>query len=107
MGAWGTGIFQNDSASDIRDIYRSLLEQKVPDTEATQTVIAEYADSGPEIDAELWLALAGTQWKLGRLEPHVKDQALRVIDERVGLDLCYAECLGRSGGVDRENTWTH
>lgn len=33
----------------------------------------------------LWLALAATQWKCGRLEPHVLQQALEAIDS--GSDL--------------------
>ncbi len=87
MGAWGTAIFSDDTALDVRDSYRELLEDGVAAEEATKTVIQssreiiDDEDDGPVF----WLALAATQWKLGRLEDHVKEQALRVIDSGAGL----------------------
>ena len=98
MGAWGAGIFSNDIACDVRDEYRGLLEEKVPDAEATQRVI----DSWKELsdDPDVWLGLAATQWKLGRLEPRVKERALAVIDEGRGLDLWEGSTLkGRKAAL--------
>ena len=87
MGAWGTGIFENDTASDIRGEYRELLEDQVPDEEATRRVLAEYAHLDTDEEHVLWLALAAAQAQVGRLDPHVKDRALTVIDEQRGLEL--------------------
>jgi len=92
VGAWGTGIFANDTACDVRDEYRFWLEEKLPDHEATQRVIATHdGDDDPDV----WLALAATQWKLGRLEPEIKQRALQVIDEGQGLDLWEPDQVGR------------
>ena len=93
MGAWGAGIFANDVACDVRDEYRGLLEEKVPDVEATRRVIDSWKEWSD--DPDVWLGLAATQWKLGRLDPEVKERALAVIDEGRGLDLWEGPVLGR------------
>lgn len=87
MGAWGPAIFSDDTAADIRSDYRELLEDQVPDVEATQRVIAEYAHLDADEEHVLWVALAAAQHQVGRLEDDVRDRALHVIDGRVGLEL--------------------
>lgn len=80
MGAWGTGIFSDDNASDLREEYRDLISDGVPGPEATDRLIAQWTPRGdPDLEPVFWLALALTQWNLGRLEERVKDEALRVI----------------------------
>ncbi len=80
MGAWGTGIFSDDNAADLRDDYRDLIGEGVPGPEATDRLIAQWSPRGdPDIEPVFWLALALTQWNCGRLEQRVKDEALRVI----------------------------
>ncbi len=68
MGAWGPGIFSDDTALDIKGDYRELLEDQVPEEEAMRRVIAEYAHLNDE-EHVLWLALAAAQSQLGRLAP--------------------------------------
>lgn len=85
MGAWGPGIFSDDTASDIRQEYRELLEDQVPDDEAMRRVIDGYRDLGEDEHHVLWLALAATQSGLGRLDDEVRTRALAVIDSGVGL----------------------
>lgn len=87
MSAWGPGIFSDDTASDIRGDYRELLEDQVPDDEATRRVIDSYRDLDEDEQHVLWLALAATQSSLGRLDEDVKARALHVIDAGVGLQL--------------------
>jgi hypothetical protein len=83
MGAWGPGLFSDDVACDVRDQYRELLEDQVPDDEAEHQVLDAWSasldddDDGPVV----WLAVAATQSKLGRLSDRVKGEALRVIDD--------------------------
>jgi hypothetical protein len=36
MGTWGTGLFSNDMARDIRDFYRERIEDGIEDAEATR-----------------------------------------------------------------------
>jgi hypothetical protein len=67
MGAWGTAVFSDDTASDIRGDYRALIEDHVPDDEATQRVIDGYGHLDPDQEHLLWLALAAAQSQVGRL----------------------------------------
>ncbi len=92
MGADGPAIFSDDLACDVRGDYRALLEDQVPDVEATRQVIASYADLDADEEPVFWLALAATQWRVGRLEDEVRARALEVIDS--GRDLARWEELG-------------
>lgn len=87
MGAWGPGIFSDDTASDIRGDYRELLEDQVSDDEATRRVIAAYQHLDADEEHVLWLALAATQSQVGRLCSDVAARALEVIDSGSGLQL--------------------
>lgn len=48
MGAWGTAIFSDDTAADVRGEYRDLLEDQVPEAEATRRVIAAFGHLDPD-----------------------------------------------------------
>lgn len=87
MGAWGAALFSDDTACDVRDGYRELLEDGTADDEATRLTLDSWAGSltDPGEAASVWLALAFTQSRLGRLDPAVRDRALAVIDD--GSDL--------------------
>jgi hypothetical protein len=87
MGAWGPAIFSDDVACDVRGVYRELLEDQVPDDEAEAQVLAQMAPEGTDDEdaAVVWLALAATSSKLGRLSDATRTRALRIIDE--GIDL--------------------
>jgi hypothetical protein len=98
-GTWGAGIFGSDTACDVRNAYRTALEEGLDDLAAQQQVLDEFADvlnsevwvDGPQV----WLALAKAQWQLGRLDEHVRAQALAVIDQ--GRDLATWEESDRDG----------
>lgn len=87
MGAWGTGIFQDDTACDIRDEYKQLLGEGLGAPEAKVRILAAYKSSfdDPDESTVAWLALAAAQWKLGRLDADTLEHALQVIDS--GNDL--------------------
>ena len=82
MGTWGTGIFSNDLACDVRGEYRELLEDGVPDAEATQEVLRRFDDArtDPDNGVCLWTGLAASQLQLGRLEPAIRDSTVAAID---------------------------
>ena len=42
MGAWGAGLFSDDSACDVRDHYRELIEDGVDDAEATRNTVEKF-----------------------------------------------------------------
>jgi hypothetical protein len=80
MGAWGTGVFSDDNAADVRDDYRKLVGDGLTGPQATERLIAQWAPIGdPDLEPVFWLALALTQWGCGRLEARVKEEALRMI----------------------------
>jgi hypothetical protein len=81
MGVWGTGIFQDDDACDIRDKYLDLVAGGRSGQEATRLVVEEWqgllaAGHVPTF----WLALAAVQQQCGRLEDEAKRKALEIID---------------------------
>ena len=96
MSAWGTAIFSDDLAADLRGEFRHLIGDGLSPGEATQHLQAEYAETLTDQDEGpvFWLALAATQWKLGRLQDAVREQALEVIES--GSD------LARWQGSDRK-----
>lgn len=87
MGAWGPAIFSDDTACDVREEYRGLLGDGVPASQATDRLLEKWKDelSDPDVAPVFWLALAATQWKAGRLEERVKQEALGVMES--GSDL--------------------
>ena len=87
MGAWGTGLYQDDVALDVRDEYKDKLHRGKTDKEVTEEMIDEsqYMVDGEDDTAIFWFALADTQWNMGRLEERVKEQALKYIES--GIDL--------------------
>lgn len=89
MGAWGPAIFPDDTAIDVRDSYKEEVANGVDGSEATRIVLAKFADclDDPDDGPVIWLALAATQSKLGRLEDEVKARALQIIDTGEGLAL--------------------
>lgn len=85
MGAWGPAIFSDDTACDVRDAYRDSIGEGIEGTEATRRLLAEWDTDDMDQGPVVWLALAATQWRLGRLEDAVRDQALRVIEDNANL----------------------
>lgn len=87
MGAWGTALFSDDTACDVRDEYIDHLGDGLTGTQATERLLNKWASSLNDQDEApvFWLSLAATQWKHGRLESRVLQNALDVIDN--GSDL--------------------
>lgn len=87
MGAWGPAIFSDDTACDIRDDYRELLEDGATDTDAMRQVIDSYRHLDEDHAHVIWLALAAAQVGIGRLDDEVQTKALAIIDGDIGLTL--------------------
>ncbi|WP_214795799.1 MULTISPECIES: hypothetical protein [unclassified Exiguobacterium] len=87
MGVWGVAILSNDLAEDIRFSYKDLLGDGYSNEQASERVIQEHID---ELDDEemilFWLSFALIQWKLGRLQDHVKQNAVEIIDSGIELE---------------------
>lgn len=87
MGVSGTALFSDDNAWDVRDTYLRLVGDGSTGPQATKRLLREWAEllDDAHVAPVFWLALAATQWKCGRLESKVLQQALRAIDS--GSDL--------------------
>lgn len=89
MGTWGVGLFQDDLALEVRDVYRNYIGEGHSPKEFMRELKeswGEYLDD-PNLEAVIWLALAVTQWKLGRLDDLTRTKALDVIASGRSLDL--------------------
>ena len=86
-GAWGPGLWPDDTACDIRIAYREALEVGYTDEDAQAKVLSDFFADLKEVEAAsvVWLALAASQRRLGRLDPDVKRHTIEVIDS--GTDL--------------------
>ncbi|MFM7165602.1 MAG: hypothetical protein ACKO3T_10180 [Planctomycetaceae bacterium] len=87
MGTWGVAIFSDDLAADLRSEFRELIGAGLTSAAATDRLVAEYASSLEDANEMpvFWIALAMTQWKLGRLDKRTQHIALQLIDD--GSDL--------------------
>jgi len=93
----GTGLFSDDLAADVREAFRDLIGEGLTTQAAVNRLRREYKCSlrDPNEESVFWLALADTEWQLGRLDDMVLKNALRVIDS--GQDLTRWE-----DGADRK-----
>jgi len=83
VGAWGTAIFSDDTALDIRDEWRDAILDGLSAEEATTRLVKSFDDHlGKDEDTEnlFWMALAAAQFETGRLRPEVRDRALAIIE---------------------------
>lgn len=87
MGAWGAGIFDDDTACDVRDEFSDLLAEGCSAQQATTLLEERWTPASDAIDLEpmFWIALAASQHRLGQLSPDVRDKAVAIIDS--GRDL--------------------
>lgn len=82
MGVWGTALYSNDTASDIRGDYVDLLRRGNSNEEALKKLMEKnrYCIGDEEEEPLFWYALADTLWNYGRLTPEVKEKALYFLD---------------------------
>lgn len=88
MGAWGTSLYANDSASDIRGDYVDKLRRGMSNEEVTEELIKRNWEVMDDEEEEplFWYALADTQWNYGRLLPEVKEKALYFLGQDAELE---------------------
>ena len=87
MGVWGTDLFSDDLACDIRDHYREILEDGIEEGAATRLILEKFRAYLEESEGIALLAFAVTQSKLGRLDPGIRDRALVVLDGGADLEV--------------------
>jgi hypothetical protein len=99
MGVWGTSIFSDDTASDVRGGYRDLVGNGLAGHEATDKILREYYSQEESEMGVVWLALAATQWNCGRLEERVKAKALEIIESGSDFKRWTDKALERKPGA--------
>lgn len=98
MGTWGTNLYANDCACDVRDTYVKFLQEQLSNEDAYQkTIEIHHEYIGDENEPLLWYALADTQWRLGRLMPEVKEKAFDWIEKNGGIILWQESKNGGAG----------
>lgn len=82
MGAWGVGLFQDDTACEVRDAFVDLIADGFSDEEATAELVRQWGTPGfdPDEYSIFWIALAATQFSNGRLVADVRQRAIDIID---------------------------
>ena len=80
MGSWGTGIFQDDFACDLRGLYEELVSLRFEDDAVFAELHREFGKAEGIDESTFWIALAMLQHKIGRLDEEVKNKALAFID---------------------------
>ena len=99
MGIWSSSLYGNDTTCDVRDTYIGFLEKQLSSLDAYEKTLEICHDYMSDLDEAplFWLALAETQWKVGRLIPEVKANALEWISRDGGLKLWEEDTKGSTG----------
>lgn len=81
MGTWGTAIFADDDAADVRADFSHYLAATQDLLEATNAIAQDFGANldKPEAHTAFWLGLAVTQWRKGWLDPRALHAALTII----------------------------
>ncbi len=80
MGSWGYGIFENDSACDVRDRFNQKLKLGMNVSEATQACVAWWPECLQDFNA--LLAVAALQIERNNLQQEIKKTCLQGIEEK-------------------------
>ena len=89
MGAWGTGLLQNDCISDIKYDYKTLLAYGVDKMTAQAKIKEKYYGqciSSDEEDA-FWIAIAYVNHQYGLGNDDIMKDVMRVIGDERYLDV--------------------
>ncbi len=83
MGAWGPGLYSDDTACEVRDEFKARLEEGLTHAEAEQSLLDRFADllHDHQVACLVYFALADTEWRHGCLSPHVKQRAEALLAE--------------------------
>lgn len=91
MSAWGTKIFDNDFALDIKTDFIEMFSINM-DILEIEKYLLEYIsnDEEAEVLCPFWTALAELEWQYGVLQEETKEKAKYIILNKSDSD-CYIE----------------
>jgi hypothetical protein len=101
MGTWGGGLYDDDSAADLKSAVSVL--SKLPGADGSRLLELLLQDRTPGPDEEgglFWLVVADQFEKKGIAEPELRQRALSVIDD--GSHLVDAQERGADAGFLKE-----
>lgn len=106
MGAWGTGLFDDDTTCDVKDQFIEYLDEGNSAEEATKLVLEEYVDEFDigedlEVMSLVYIGLAAIQLEKGCLQEEVRSNAVALIER--GADLELWEEAGEEEYEERKN----
>ena len=92
MGAWETGVYDDDTTCDVRDDFIDYLDEGKTAEEATRLIIDEYLDEfdmdeDVEVMSLVFIGLSAIQMKKNCLREEVRNHALHLIDRGADLEL--------------------
>ena len=91
MGAWGTALYSDDEALDVKDSYIELLKETQSHEESFKRCKEQFSDTlnekMPDCEAIFWFVIAERQWFYGVLFPEVKAKALEFLSRNEHLEL--------------------
>lgn len=92
MGAWGTGIFEDDTTCDVRDDFMDYLEEGKSAKEATDIILSEYlAEYDLDEDLEeislVYIGLSAIQTEKRCLQENVRTMTISLIERGADLEL--------------------
>ena len=102
MAAWGTGLYQDDVAEDVKeDYYNCFREDGLDNKAAYERMLSRYSEikDDTEDGPIFWMALSDVMWDLGKLNEEVKERALYHID--AGNDVARWEAESKEKGEKR------
>ena len=82
VSAEGVGLYQDDTGHDVRAEFREYIADGLSPEDATTRLEAGWRDvlGDEDVYCAFYLALADTQWRLGRVVPRVRETAISLID---------------------------
>ncbi len=96
MGAWGTGLFEDDLACDIQDEWNELLDEGISPRKASKLILKSWQEEFSDYDDEegkqadesiLYISLAGLQMRHRALTASVKKKAIELIEKGADISL--------------------
>ncbi|MHB8962815.1 MAG: hypothetical protein ACYC5K_06640 [Saccharofermentanales bacterium] len=87
MGCWGTGIFEDDLALDVRDLYDELISKGYNDGQVAAKVIELFKASVEDEDDNIiiYSALAAIQLSRSSILEEVKEETVSLIENGSGM----------------------
>lgn len=81
MGTWGAGLFFDDTTCDVRDEYVQSLKSRLSHLDSCRKILDRYASllEDAEVACLVYLALADTAWRYGRLDQALQDRAVSLL----------------------------